>query len=60
MWSYAYSLNHPAKLRLAKYATNGCSVSCGEYWTVSRIVAAIIKGAHKSARTKDALASLHA
>ena len=60
MWPRTYALNHPAKNLLDEYATKGCPVDCGKDWSLDHITKAILHGPHKSAKSKEAAAALHA
>ena len=59
MWPRTFSTQHDAAPLLNNYATQGCPVNCGEDWDKDHIIAALQHGAHKSARSKEALAALH-
>ena len=47
-------LQHPAAKLLLKWATDGCSVDCGQPWSKQAIQAAIDKAAHPSAQSLEA------
>ena len=44
------ALDHPFAETLLSYAEMGCTVDCGEPWSMERIEQAITRGAHTSAR----------
>lgn len=48
------ALDHPFAEMLLSYAESGCTVDCGEPWTLDRIEKAIERGAHTSAKEKAA------
>ncbi len=54
-----YAENHPAFDFINHYANNGCPVDCGKDWTLDEIKAAIRRGAHPSADSREALEALH-
>ena len=47
--------DHPAAPLLQAYGKHGCPVDVGKPWSVERIIAAIKRGAHPSAKDPDAL-----
>ena len=49
---------HPSATLLQEYASRGCPVSVGQYWTVAEIEAAIARGPHVSALKGDAIAQI--
>lgn len=48
------ALDHPFAETLLAYAETGCTVDCGEPWSLEQIEAAIARGAHSSAKEQDA------
>ena len=54
------ALNHPAAASLLEYAYNGCPVDCGKNWTTEQMEAAILRGAHPSAKVPEAAAACRA
>jgi hypothetical protein len=59
MWPREEALDHEAAPLLLNYATAGCPVDCGPNWTSEHILAALKRGAHMSAKSKDAIHALH-
>ena len=59
MWPREEALDHEAAPLLLNYATAGCPVDCGPNWTSEHILAALKRGAHMSAKLKDAIHALH-
>jgi hypothetical protein len=53
------ALQHPAAAKLLEYSTKGCPVNSGEPWTLAMLEAAILRGAHPSARGQIASRALH-
>jgi hypothetical protein len=53
------ALQHPAAAQLLEYSTNGCPVDSGKPWTLAMLEAAILRGAHPSARDQIASRALH-
>eukprot|EP00957_Ditylum_brightwellii_P044386 3368058-Ditylum_brightwellii.AAC.1 len=51
---------HPEKNRLERYAMEGCLVDCGEDWLTKQIKTALQHGPHKSTKSKEAAAFIHA
>ncbi len=54
MWPRGVANNHTAAPLLHDYSINGCPVNCGRPWTKDEIMAAIERGAHKSACVPEA------
>ena len=54
------ALLHAAAALIDAYSEAGCPVDCGPDWTPEHIDAAIRRGAHPSADSKEALEALHA
>jgi len=50
--------HHPAYPILFEYATNGCPVDCGESWSREHLEAAVSRGPHTSATSKEAATCL--
>eukprot|EP00957_Ditylum_brightwellii_P159576 12147431-Ditylum_brightwellii.AAC.1 len=59
MWPCMYAMNHPVAPLLMEYVTKGYPVDCGPSWSRERIIKAIQHGLYKSARSKEAIATLH-
>eukprot|EP00957_Ditylum_brightwellii_P068500 5200260-Ditylum_brightwellii.AAC.1 len=59
IWPRMYATNHPTASLLTEYAAKGCPVNCGPSWSRECIIKAIQHGPHKSARSKEAIATLH-
>lgn len=53
-----FALGHAAAPLLNEYADTGCPVDCGPDWTVQQITLLLERGAHISAKKKDAIAQL--
>ena len=54
------ALLHVAAALIDVYSQDGCPVDCGPDWTPEHIEAAICRGVHPSADSKEALEALHA
>ena len=54
------ALLHVAAALIDVYSQDGCPVDCGPDWTPKHIEAAICRGVHPSADSKEALEALHA
>jgi hypothetical protein len=54
MWTRGLAKLHDASPLLDGYSINGCPVDCGENWTTDHIVAALQRGPHISAHSKEA------
>jgi len=48
-------LDHSAAPMLKEYASQGCPVDGGRYWTAEELEAAVKKGPHSSALEPDAI-----
>ena len=53
------ALEHPAANLIGSYAKHGCPVDCGPKWSRDHIEAAIRRGPHPSAHSRDAIQALH-
>ncbi len=53
------ALSHAAIDLIRHYSEKGCPVDCGDDWSTDLIEAAILRGAHPSADSPEALAALH-
>ena len=53
-----FALTHPAATLITDWGLNGCPVDCGENWSHVHILAALRRGPHKSAKSKEAIAAL--
>ncbi len=58
MWPTGLGLKHEAAPLLTSYSRRGCPVDCGEQWSKERIIAALKRGAHKSAKEPEAREAL--
>ncbi len=55
MFPRTYAKCHEAAAMLEQWANEGCPVDAGEHWTIEQILAALIRGPHKSAYQKGAV-----
>ena len=54
MWPRGIANMHDAAPLLHSYSDNGCPVNCGNNWTKDHIIASLKRGAHISAKGKEA------